>query len=279
MIAPVVDVAWLAEHPEAVLADLRWHLDGRSGLDAHARGHIPNSVFVDLPTVLAAEPTPDGGRHPLPTPEVFAAGMRAAGISDDSVVVAYDDAGGASAARLVWLLRSRGVDAALLDGGIDAWPGELATGVWTPPAPGEFTARPWDPTGLATIDDAATARHVVDARASERYRGETEPIDPRAGHIPGAISLPFAGNLDADGRFLPPDALAERFRAAGLSQDAEVIVYCGSGVTACHNLIALERAGFGRLRLYPGSWSQYAATERPAAIGDDPGTRPAVHVV
>lgn len=274
MIAPVVSVEWLAGHPEVVVVDVRWYLDGRSGVEAHARGHIPNSVFVDLNAVLAGEPSAHAGRHPLPTPEAFAEGMRAAGISDDSVVVAYDDAGGASAARLVWLLRLLGVDAALLDGGIGAWQGELATGVWKPPRAGEFTARPWDPAGLATIDDAATGRHVIDARASERYRGEVEPMDARAGHIPGALNLPFTGNLDASGHFLPAEQLAERFREAGIDDGVDVIAYCGSGVTACHNLIALELAGLGRTRLYPGSWSQYAGTERPAALGSEPGTRP-----
>lgn len=175
-----------------------------------------------------------------------------------------------------------------------AWSGSCGCSGWTPPsstagwppgrgagdggreaaAPGSFTPRPWDPAGLATIDDAATGNLVLDARAAERYEGVHEPVDPRAGHIPAAVNVPFSGNLDADGRFLTPEELAERYRAVGVNDAAEVIVYCGSGVTACHNLIALERAGLGRGRLYPGSWSQYAGTERPVATGPKPGTHP-----
>lgn len=273
-IPPVVDAAWLADHPDAVVADVRWYLDGRSGRDAHAAGHLPGAVFVDLDAVLAAPASPEGGRHPLPAPQVFADGMAATGIGDSAVVVAYDDAGGASAGRLVWLLRMLGVDAALLDGGVRAWTGDLEEGPVTP-RPAIFTARPWDPSMLATIDDAATASIVVDSRAGERYRGEAEPIDARAGHIPGAVNVPFTGNL-ADGRFLDPDALRARWAEAGITDAAGVVVYCGSGVTACHNLIALEHAGLGRAQLYPGSWSQYASTERPAATGPEPGERPPV---
>lgn len=204
MIEPVVSVDWLAEHPDAVVADVRWYLDGRSGWEAYTAGHLPGAVFVDLNTALAAPQVDGSGRHPLPTPEAFAAGMAAVGVGDDSVVVAYDDAGGAQAARMVWLLRLLGVDAAVLDGGMAAWPGALETGAGETPAPGGFTARPWDPAGLATIDDAAMGNLVLDARAAERYEGVNEPVDPRAGHIPAAVNLPFAGNLDADGRFLPP---------------------------------------------------------------------------
>ncbi|MFT3877119.1 MAG: sulfurtransferase [Propioniciclava sp.] len=269
MIAPVVSVSWLADHPEAVIADVRWYLDGRSGLAAHTSGHIPGSVFVDLDAVLAAPATPQAGRHPLPDPDVFAAGMRAAGISDDSVVVAYDGAGGMSAGRLVWMLRVLGVEAALLDGGLAAWDGDLVTGEGSPVAAGTFTARDWPLDRLATMDEAAGAADavVIDARAPERYRGDTEPIDPRAGHIPGAVNVPFGGNLDAARHFLAPEALRARFEAVGVTPDRDAIVYCGSGVTACHNLLAIEYAGLGQARLYPGSWSAYSATDRPAAVG------------
>lgn len=275
MISPVVDLTWLADHPEAVLVDVRWYLDGRSGTDAYANGHIPGAVFVDLNAVLAAEPTREAGRHPLPTPEVFAEGMREAGISDGSTVVAYDDAGGANAGRLVWLLRLLGLDAAVLDGGLAAWESELDKG-FTVVERGDFAARPWAPDDLATIDDACTNELVIDARAPERYRGETEPVDSRAGHIPGALNAPFSGNLNADGRFLSPEALAERFAELGITDATAVVAYCGSGVTACHNLIAMEYAGLGRGRLYPGSWSQYAGTDRPAALGPEPGERPVI---
>lgn len=273
MIPPVVAVSWLAEHPEAFVADVRWYLDGRSGWDAYAEGHLPGAVFVDLESVLAGEPGPASGRHPLPPPEEFAEGMRRAGISEDSVVVAYDDAGGASAARLVWLLRLLGVQAALLDGGLAAWTGPLDKGS-TRPEPGAFAPRLWDPATLATIDDAATHPLVVDARAPERYRGEVEPIDARPGHIPGAVNVPFAAALAPDKSFRDPTELRAWFEASGITDAGEAVVYCGSGVTACHVLVALEYAGLGTGRLYPGSWSQYAATNRPAATGADPGRRP-----
>nr|NLI51108.1 sulfurtransferase [Propionibacterium sp.] len=272
----VVDAAWLADHPEVVLCDVRWYLDGRDGRTAYLSGHLPGAVFVDLDAHLAAPASVEGGRHPLPAPEVFAEGMRAAGISDDSVVVGYDDAGGAVAGRLVWLLRALGVDAAVLDGGLAAWRGPLAEGPEDAPARGDFTARPWAPADLATIDDACTAPLVLDARAPERYRGETEPVDARAGHIPGALSAFFGDNLNPDKTFRSPAELRRRFAALGVTDATDVVCYCGSGVNACHNLIALEHAGLGRGRLYPGSWSQYAATERPAATGPEPGGRPAI---
>lgn len=265
MIPPVVDQAWLEAHPEAIIADVRSYLDGRSGADAYRAGHIPGAVFVSLDVVLADPPSPEHGRHPLPDPARFAAGLAANGIGDGSVVVAYDDAGGAMAGRLVWLLRILGHDAALLDGGITAWEGALTAELPTPDV-ATFTPAPWPEDLLATIDDAVAGPVVIDARAGERFRGETEPIDPKAGHIPGAKNYPFAGNLDASGRFLAPELLRERFAGLGAAED--VIAYCGSGVSACHNLIALELAGLGRGRLYPGSWSQYSATERLVATGE-----------
>ncbi len=274
MIDPIVTQAWLAEHPDAVVADVRWYLDGRDGREAYVLGHLPGAVFVDLATALAGAPAAEAGRHPLPTPEAFAEGMRVAGISDGATVVAYDDGGGAQAGRLVWMLRMLGMDAALLDGGIDAWRGDLETGS-APAAPASFDARPWPTADLATIDDASTASVVLDARAGERYRGEAEPVDARAGHIPGAVSAFFGENLNPDKTFKSPEELRSRFEGLGVSDAATVICYCGSGVTACHNLLAMERAGLGRGRLYVGSWSQYAATDRPAATGADPGHRPA----
>ena len=275
MIPVVVNVEWLADHPDAVLADVRWYLNGRSGMDAYANGHLPGAVWVDMNTTLAGPPSPGAGRHPLPTPEAFAEGLRDAGVDDDSIVVAYDDAGGAQAARLVWLLRMVGHPAAVLDGGLQAYDGALELGSGRP-ARGSFTRKPWVPADLATIDDAGTHDLVVDARAAERYRGEVEPVDPRAGHIPGAVSVPFGGSLDAEGRFLDADELREHFAARGITDASAVVAYCGSGITACHLLVAMEHAGLGRGRLYPGSWSQYAATERPAATGAQPGSRPMI---
>jgi thiosulfate/3-mercaptopyruvate sulfurtransferase len=163
------------------------------------------------------------------------------------------------------MLRVTGHDAALLDGGIGAWDGELETAA-PRRAPGVFTARPWPADRLAGIDDAAGDAFVVlDARAPERYRGETEPIDPRAGHIPGARNLPCRDNVDEQGRWLPAEALRERFASVGVSAGTPVVSYCGSGVTACHNLLALERAGLPPGRLFPGSWSAWSNTDRPAA--------------
>ncbi|MEV4345470.1 sulfurtransferase [Actinoplanes sp. NPDC049596] len=268
MIEPVVDVEWVRAHRDGlVLADVRAYLDGRSGRDAYGRGHLPGAVFVDLDQDLAAAPSSSEGRHPLPSPEAFAVRIGALGIGDDDTVIAYDDAGGVMAARLVWMLRALGQDAALLDGGIGAWDGELETAV-RPRGVAPRAARPWPADRLAGLEEAANgAGVVIDARQPERFRGESEPIDPRAGHIPGARNVSCRENVDATGRFLSPEALRERFAAAGVTDGAEVISYCGSGVTACHNLLSLERAGFAPGRLYPGSWSQYAATDRPAATG------------
>jgi thiosulfate/3-mercaptopyruvate sulfurtransferase len=266
VIAPVVDRI----EPGAVVADVRWYLDGRSGLAAYDGGHIPGAVFIDLDAWLAAHGSPEAGRHPLPDPEVFARGMAQAGIGDDDTVIAYDDAGGTIAARLVWMLRAIGHEAALLDGGLAAWGGALETDR-VRRAPATFTPREWPADRLAGIDDAADpANVVIDGRQRDRYLGAgPDPVDPRPGHIPGARSVPTREHLDATGRFLPAEQLRERFAAAGVTDGGEVVSYCGSGVTACHNLLALEHAGLGEGRLYPGSWSQWSHTDRPAATGDE----------
>jgi thiosulfate/3-mercaptopyruvate sulfurtransferase len=262
MITPFVDAAWLSEHlGEVVTADVRWYLDGRSGLQAYHRGHLPGAVFVDLDTVLAAPPSAARGRHPLPEPERFAADLARLGIGDEDTVVAYDDAGGVIAARLAWMLRATGHEAAVLDGGIDAWTGPLEQGRRAIEAPGAFTARTWPPELLASIDEVAAGGGAVllDARDGVRYRGESEPVDPRPGHIPGARSLPVREHVRADGRLLAREELRERLRAVGVEEDVEVISSCGSGVTACHNLLVLEHLGLPPGRLYPGSWSQWSA--------------------
>jgi thiosulfate/3-mercaptopyruvate sulfurtransferase len=279
---PLVDAEWLSTHlGEVVVADVRWYLDGRSGRDAYRSGHIPGAVWIDLNTVLAGPPSVRTGRHPMPAAETFAAGLAAAGVGDDDIVVGYDDSGGSSAARLVWLLRIVGARAALLDGGLAAWPGPLETGDEMRPQTSR-SIHPWPRDRLASIDEISSVvagrvvpgrqeATLVDARAPERYRGESEPVDPRPGHIPGAINLPFAGNLGPEGRFLNPEELRERFARAGIEKGAEVIAYCGSGVTACHDLLALEAAGLGSGRLYPGSWSEWSADRgRPAATGPQP---------
>ncbi len=277
MTPPFVDAAWVSAHRDVRLADVRWYLDGRSGREAYLAGHLPGAVFVDLDTDLAGPADTGTGRHPLPTPEAFAATLARLGLAGPAPVVAYDDAGGTIAARLVWMLRAVDVPSAVLDGGIECWPGPLQT---TPvssaggpeldrraPAP-----RPWPPGLLADIDDATDGGAVLlDARPAPRYRGEVEPVDARPGHIPGAVNRPCAENLDDEGRLRPAAELRAGLNAIGVDAAAvragRVISSCGSGVTACHTLLAIEAAGLGRARLYPGSWSQYAGTTRPAATG------------
>jgi thiosulfate/3-mercaptopyruvate sulfurtransferase len=267
VIAPFVDADWLTSHrAEVVLADVRWYLDGRSGRAAFEAGHLPGAVFVDLDRFLAAPGTPEAGRHPLPEPQVFARGMAEAGIGDDATVVAYDDAGGVVAARLVWMLRALGVEAALLDGGLAAGEGPLETGPGSP-APARFTARPWPADRLAGIDELQEGgRVLVDARDRNRYAGEFEPVDPRPGHIPGARNVPARETLGADGRLLPEAVLRARFAEAGVSEDSEVVASCGSGVNACHTLLVVEALGLPPGRLFPGSYSQWSHTDRPVAV-------------
>lgn len=262
MIAPFVDADWLREHrDEVVLADVRWYLDGRSGRRAYEAGHIPGAVFVDLDTVLS-EPHEDDslGRHPLPTPERFADGLAQLGMGDGDTVIAYDDAGGVIAARLVWLLRASGHEAALLDGGLAAWPtADLHPDYPRPRPPATFTAVPWPSDRLIEIDEvAATTDVLIDARDRARFGGGPDPVDPRSGHIPGARSVPTREHLDAEKRIQSPEQLRATFAEAGIEAGTPVVSYCGSGVTACHNLLALERAGLGPGRLYPGSWSEWS---------------------
>jgi thiosulfate/3-mercaptopyruvate sulfurtransferase len=264
VIAPIVEASWLSDHPEAVLVDVRWYADGRSGRAAYEQAHLPGAVFVDLDRYLAAPPSPEDGRHPLPDPEVFAAGMRAAGIGDDDLVVAYDDDSGAICARLIWMLRVTGHQAALLDGGITGWRGAREAGAASRPA-AAFTAQPWPTDQLASIDDLADVP-LLDARPADRYRGENELLDRRPGHIPSARSLPARENSDGRGVLLPVPELRARLVAAGVAPGW--VSSCGSGVTACHTLLVAEHLGLPPGRLYVGSWSQWAATDRPAATGE-----------
>ncbi len=270
MIEPFVDASWVRGNPGVILADTRCYLDGRSTREAYDAGHLPGAVYVDLDGYLAAHADPAQGRHPLPAPEVFAAGLSAAGIGDGAVVVAYDDAGGVMAARLVWMLRALGESAALLDGPPESL-GAFTTDA-AAPAPAVFTPRPWPADRLASIGETAAAAAegtvpVIDARPADRFRGENETIDPRAGHIPGAVSVPCRDNV-VDGALLPRPELRARYADAGLRPGADFIAYCGSGVSACHDLLTSEYAGFPGGRLFPGSWSQYAATSLPLATGD-----------
>ncbi len=270
-LGPIVDAGDLGRL-DAVLCDVRWYLDGRSGREAYEAGHLPGAVFVDLDRDLTAPPSTTQGRHPLPTAEAFAAALGALGVGPDDAVVAYDDSGGMSAGRLVWMLRVLGQPAALLDGGIGAWDGPLEAGSATRP-PVECPVRPWPDGAFAGLEEVAAAAAggiVLDARAPERYRGEVEPVDPRAGHVPGARNAPFAANLGDGGRFRSPDDLRAHYEELGVGEAAGVVAYCGSGVSACHDLLAMEHAGLGRGRLYVGSWSQWSATGRPAATGGEP---------
>jgi thiosulfate/3-mercaptopyruvate sulfurtransferase len=274
----LVDAEWLAEHlGEVVVADVRWSPSGGTAEAerAFAAGHIPSAVFLDLDRDLAAMPFVEGpGRHPLPTPEAFTRTLATAGIGDDDHVVASDDVRGSVAARLWWMLDATGRRAALLDGGLEAWTGELETGPARPREPADPEVRPWPADRLADPGDVMAAvgagGPVLDARTGERFRGESEPIDPVAGHIPGARSAPWAANLDERGRFLPPDVLRERYRGLGVQEDArDTVAYCGSGVTSCLDVFAMRLAGLGHARLYAGSWSGWIDDRtRPVATGD-----------
>ena len=278
---PLASPEWLAAHlgePGLVVADVRWVREG-SAREAFEVGHIAGAMFLDADEDLSAIGQ-GSGRHPLPSPEGFARTMSRVGIGDDTAVVAYDDASGSIAARLWWMLDATGHAVALLDGGLAAWSGPRATGpAPVEPATSAFAARPWPRERVAEADDvhAALDAHVVvvlDARLGERYRGEVEPIDPIAGHIPGARSAPWAENVDpSTGRFRSSDQLRERYGARGVRTGDDAIVYCGSGLTATHDLLAMRLAGFPRDgRLYGGSWSGWIEDPtRPVAIGDEPG--------
>jgi thiosulfate/3-mercaptopyruvate sulfurtransferase len=273
----------LADKPAAGgpvrVLDVRWRLGGPPGRSEYRAGHIPGAVYVDLDQELAAPAAPEAGRHPLPTRENLQAAARSWGLRDGSAVVAYDDVGNLSAARAWWLLRWAGlIDVRLLDGGLAAWRSAghpVVSGDEPPVPPGDLTlgagALPSvDPDGVAAL--IAGGALVLDARAGERYRGEVASVDPKPGHIPGAVSAPTAENLNPDGSFRSAAELAARFRALGAEPGAPVGVYCGSGVTAAHQMAALTIAGFDDVVLYPGSWSQWASLPgRPIATGPNPG--------
>ncbi|WP_098009567.1 sulfurtransferase [Streptomyces sp. sk226] len=255
-----------------VLLDVRWRLGGPHGRADYEAGHLPGAVFVDLDQDLAS-PAGDGGRHPLPDPEVFGAAMRRAGVGQDTPVVVYDGGQGWAAARAWWLLRWAGHrDVRVLDGGLAAWTGDLSTEV-PHPAEGDFRPKPGALPTLDADSAAAFARSglLLDARAAERYRGDVEPIDRVGGHIPGAVSAPTDENTGADGRYLPAEQLAARFAELGAEAGAEGVgVYCGSGVSGAHQVLALEIVGLTGI-LYPGSWSEWSADpSRPVATGPEP---------
>lgn len=267
----------LLDEREVRVLDARWQLGRDDGREQYLAGHVPGAVFVDVERDLSRHGEPRDGRHPVPSDDDFAAAVRRWGVQPGVPVVVYDDARMLPASRLWWALRRAGVtDVRVLDGGWRAWQsagGAVQTGD-VAVEPSDIDVISPGAEGMIETADAATWPRtgiLVDVRAAERYRGETEPIDPRAGHIPGAISVPYSGNVDADGRFLPAADLRRRFAAAGVPVDgSDVIVYCGSGVTATHGLLALELAGI-RGRLLPGSWSQWSADpSRAVATGPMP---------
>ena len=277
----LVDADWLGAHLDDVdLVDVRWSpAEGTPGaIKSFEAGHIPGAVMLNIDRDLAADPVAGPGRHPLPSPDVFAATIGAAGIGGDRPVIAYDDAGGSLAARLWWMLDATGRRCSLLDGGLAAWRRALEEGPARPRRPIRVEPRPWPPDRLAdaqtVLDDLRTAAAtVLDVRAPERYRGEVEPFDPVAGHIPGALSDPWTATLDAKGRFRSAAELRAHFASIGIEEHGGTIVHCGSGVTACHDLFALRLAGLGDARLYEGSWSDWVRDpSRPVTTGEAAGT-------
>ncbi len=259
-----------------VVLDVRWSLAVPDGRPAFLTGHIPGAVYVDLDHDLADHSVTGRGRHPLPAEAAFTEAMRSWGLRDGDTAVVMDDLGNQSAARAWWLLRYAGFgDVRMLDGGLPAWAAAghpLEEGTTTAErgdATAHFGAMPViDADGVAALPATGV---VLDSRAAERYRGEVEPIDPRAGHVPGARSAPTAANLDADGRFLAPDELRAKYAALGIEHGTATAAYCGSGVTAAHQVAALALAGIDAA-LFPGSWSQWSNEPgRPVATGDEPG--------
>jgi thiosulfate/3-mercaptopyruvate sulfurtransferase len=273
---PLVSPDWLADHlgePSVMAADVRWALGTGADRADYLAGHIPGAVFVDLDEDLSDSTGP--GRHPLPSPERFAAKMGALGIGDETVVVAYDASSGSVAARLWWMLRNQGHEVAVLDGGWQAWVDAgfpVETAVPEPPQTVLAIRGPWHD----TVDRDQLTSHLgevvlIDARAEERYRGTTEPVDRVAGHIPTAVNLPFTRLLE--NRRLRPD-VDSLLRDAGLGGDQLVVVSCGSGVTACSLSLAAAVAGLPDPLLYPGSWSDWSTAGYPVATGDNPGEPP-----
>lgn len=257
------------------LLDVRWKLGDAHGFAQYREAHIPGAVYVALDTELAGPAAPLEGRHPLPSLADLQDHARAWGVREGQAIVVYDDNGGMAAARAWWLLRWAGVaDVRILDGALAAW---VAAGFPTEagsraPARGDATLVDGALPTLTADEAASVARTgvLLDARAAERYRGDVEPIDPRAGHIPGALSSPTSEVLEADGRFRSASELRERFGALGVTEDVEVGVYCGSGVTAAHLAAALAIAGFDAA-LFPGSWSAWSSDpNRPVATGGAP---------
>ena len=288
----LVDVEWLSQHlhdASVRVVDVRWFLPftGRSARAEYREGHIPGATLVDLDHELAAHGGGSGGRHPLPEPEAFASTLGKHGIDPTCHVVAYDDSAGSTAARLWWMLRQIGHrNVSVLDGGLAAWRATgkpLETEEAHDRAAATYPVVPFGAFGTIIARDAILSAVdagalLIDARAPERFEGTSEPMDPRAGHIPGARNLPFAGNVISDAagisRFLSPETLRERFVRAGVTSESPVILSCGSGVTACHNALAMHLAGFDAPAVYVGSWSDWSSQPHlPIETGPSVGPR------
>ena len=260
-----------ARPADTVVLDVRWSLGGPPGHDEYLKGHVPGAVYVDLDTELARHGAPTDGRHPLPDLGDLQSAARRWGVGPDSTVVVYDGQGNLAAARAWWLLRWGGLtDVRILDGALPAWvrSGGALESDDVVPEPGDVSLSGG---GLPTLDvedvaDFVRTGTLLDARAGERFRGEVEPVDPKAGHVPGAVSAPTGDNLTPDGTFRPPTELRARFAALGVDQERPVAAYCGSGVTAAHEVAALAVAGIPAA-LYPGSWSQWSNLDKPVATG------------
>ena len=281
MTGPLASCDWLREHlddPELRVVDTRWYLgEPGKGLLRYEQGHIPGALFMDLDNDLVAPLGP--GRHPLPNRDRFADLLGRQGIGNHHHVVVYDQGPGSVAARLWWMMRDVGhLRVSVLDGGYVRWTamGGSTTTEAPVPVPAGFVAGA-GPT--STIDRHGLRSRlgrlqIIDARPAERYRGDVEPIDPVAGHIPTSVSAPTDGNLTPDGCFKPPEELADRFIGLGLDPDKPVVSACGSGVTACHNILAMDLAGWPEASLYPGSWSDWSSAGFPVATGPEPGSPP-----
>jgi len=276
MTDPIINVDELIAHDGPIgIADVRWYLDEPThGHFAYHAGHIPGAVYVNLEVHLSDTVGP--GRHPLPTRQAFAETMEGIGFGEEQLIVAYDDRGGGIAARLWWMLRDIGHGGVrVLDGGIAAWQAAghaIETDLPTR-NPATMTVRP-SATRQLDRDELRMrlgAVTLLDAREPERYRGEEEPIDPVAGHIPTALSASVMDNLTGEETFLDAEQLRDRFTRLGVETDRDTVVYCGSGVTACHNALAMARAGLPEPILYPGSWSDWSATGGAVALGSEPG--------
>ncbi|MDQ1129274.1 sulfurtransferase [Microbacterium sp. SORGH_AS_0888] len=274
LIDPDTLAAAVAAGARVRLLDVRWRLDVPEGRPAYLDGHLPGAVYVDLERELSTPGHPEEGRHPLPSAATLARSIRRWGVDEGDLVVAYDDNDGVAAARLWWLLRRRGLEVRVLDGGLGAWiaAGGLLESGDVLPVPGSAVLRDADP-GVASIDDAAQAAvagRLVDVRGPQHYRGTTAGSDPAAGHIPGAVNVPTLSHVDRSGRLRPPEQIRRTFSSAVQDVSTGLVLYCSSGIASAHSALALAHSGI-EARVFPGSWSRWSrARDRPVASGPRP---------